>query len=165
MMAFQRCAGVCCTTTWISCMYTYNPPQLLKPPSHRTPHHHQSNPSRSSKSTNPAKNFLAPWVSSARVEKAWFRHWEFIQKASASIKASQSHIWGGHDVTWQVVGLPGLAFQKPPLQLKEPFLLVGLIPATPQSGLLFQDQSNLVETPITALAAWPQTNGFNLSAS
>lgn len=36
---------------------------------------------------------------------------------------------------------------------------------TTESGLLFQDQSNLVETPITALAAWPQANGFSLSAS
>ena len=36
---------------------------------------------------------------------------------------------------------------------------------TAQSRLLFQDQSNLVETPITTLAAWPQTSGFNLPAS
>lgn len=31
------------------------------------------------------------------------------------------------------VGLPGLAFQKPSLQLKEPFLLLGLTPATAHS--------------------------------
>lgn len=36
---------------------------------------------------------------------------------------------------------------------------------TTQGLLLFQDQSNLVETPITSLAAWHQTSGFNLPAS